>query len=112
MNTTLQAGLSTLKTLYCYKADYQRPQLCPVCQENMQKLAKKLPSTDPMVSSLICRISGEVMDEDNPPMALPNGQVYSKKALTQMAEMNNGIVVCKVTGKEFMLSEATKIFLS
>jgi len=39
----------------------------------MQKLAKKLPSTDPMVSSLICRISGEVMDEDNPPMALPNG---------------------------------------
>ena len=38
-----------------------------------------VPSTHKVVSSLICRISGEVMDEHNPPVSLPNGQVYSEK---------------------------------
>ena len=29
-----------------------------------------------MVSSIICRITGKIMDENNPPMMLPNGEVY------------------------------------
>ena len=37
------------------------------------KLSENLPSTHKTISSLICRISGEVMDEHNPPLMLPNG---------------------------------------
>ena len=30
----------------------------------------------PKRSTLVCRYSGEVMDDDNAPLVLPNGQVY------------------------------------
>lgn len=38
-------------------------------------LARDLPYSHHSQSFLICRHTGEVMDENNPPMALPNGQV-------------------------------------
>ncbi len=28
-------------------------------------------------SSLVCRVTGRIMDADNPPLMLPNGYVYS-----------------------------------
>lgn len=68
----------------------------------------------PMRSSrswLICRISKEVMDQDNLPLALPNGQVYSTKALTKMALMNNGTVTCLQTGRKYHLQECRKVFV-
>ena len=53
--------------------------MCPVCSENIGKLAKSLPSSSHPGTSLICRISGEIMDHNNPPVALPNGELYSDK---------------------------------
>ena len=32
-----------------------------------------------------------LMNEDNPPMALPNGQVYGKEALLALAAENAGV---------------------
>lgn len=33
-------------------------------------------------SRLVCKISGEVMNENNPPMMLPNGYVYGYNVRT------------------------------
>ncbi|KAI9253570.1 CTLH/CRA C-terminal to lish motif domain-containing protein [Sporodiniella umbellata] len=78
MSITLQAGLSALKTQQCYEHDNKNVN-CPVCDENtLGKLAEKLPLSHHVNSTLVCRLSGKIMNEDNPPMLLPNGRVYSQ----------------------------------
>lgn len=55
---------------------------CPTCGDAMRVLAKEVPMSHHVNSTLVCRISGEVMDSDNAPMAFPNGYVYSSKVGT------------------------------
>lgn len=50
---------------------------CPTCGEDMKVLANEVPMSHHVISTIVCRISGEVMDSSNPPMAFPNGYVYS-----------------------------------
>ena len=51
---------------------------CPVCTEPLSELAKPLPYSHCAQSHLICALSGKVMDDNNPPMALPNGHIYGE----------------------------------
>jgi macrophage erythroblast attacher len=73
-----QSGLMSLKTCFCY-GDANKNVSCPVCYDEIGRLAKELPMSHHPVSALICRITGEIMDENNQPMTLPNGQIYSEK---------------------------------
>ena len=51
------------------------------------------------------------MDTSNPPLALPNGQVYSTKAIN--AQINaNGKFVCPVTNEEYTIEQCKKVFIS
>jgi macrophage erythroblast attacher len=61
-------------------ADHAKRNLdCPTCSRDMGLLAKEVPFSHHVNSTLVCRISGEVMDDINYPMAFPNGYVYSYK---------------------------------
>lgn len=54
---------------------------CPVCSSLGgvgYAIAKAAPCFASPVSMLLCRGSGALMTHDNPPMALPNGQVILK----------------------------------
>ena len=53
---------------------------CPTCDEDIRILAKELPMSHHVNSTIVCRISGKVMDSQNEPLAFPNGYVYSSKA--------------------------------
>jgi hypothetical protein len=50
---------------------------CPTCAKDLSILAREVPFSHHVNSTLVCRISGEVMDDTNYPMAFPNGYVYS-----------------------------------
>ncbi|CAG8643547.1 14418_t:CDS:2, partial [Acaulospora morrowiae] len=77
LNVTLQAGLSALKTPMCYQQENKNIN-CPVCSsDTLGILAQDLPMSHHVNSTIVCRISGKIMNENNPPMALPNGYVYS-----------------------------------
>lgn len=52
---------------------------CPTCAEDVRILAREVPMAHHVNSTLVCRISGDVMDSDNEPLAFPNGCVYSSK---------------------------------
>ncbi|KAJ2220622.1 GID complex subunit containing RING finger motif [Coemansia sp. RSA 485] len=114
LHLLLQTGLSALKTFACLSEDpAEHNRNCPVCQtETLGKLAQDLPLSHHDNSNLVCRITGEKMDEDNPPMRLPNGYVYSLSSLTEMSATLDGKVKCPRSGKTFKLSEATKLFIS
>lgn len=61
----------------CYKEDgSSKSPDCPVCSRSLNKLAQPLPMAHCANSRLVCKISGDVMNENNPPMMLPNGYVY------------------------------------
>lgn len=61
------------------KSDDRHPD-CPICHtRGLGTLAREVPYSHQGMSRLICRITGKVMDDTNPPMVLPNGRVYSEE---------------------------------
>jgi macrophage erythroblast attacher len=52
------------------------------------------------------------MDTENPPQVLPNGYVYSTKALKEMAEKNGGKITCPRTGLVCNYTELVKAYIS
>ncbi|XP_004346694.1 macrophage erythroblast attacher protein [Capsaspora owczarzaki ATCC 30864] len=110
LSISLQAGLSALKTPMCYQHEDKNPN-CPVCSTTINDLARDLPFSHRTQSCIVCRISGEVMNEHNLPMALPNGNVYSFTALQEMARANNGIITDPRTKQTYSVSELRKVFV-
>lgn len=115
-------GLSVLKSNNCVKPlnmsmnvedeGAQYPSMeCPPCQPTFKTLAENLPSSSATKSEFICRITGRKMTQDNPPMALPNGQVFSSEALEKIAQNDNGNIVCPITTEKFTLSQITRVYL-
>jgi len=78
LSLTLQNGLSSLKTQFCEDPTCKNEK-CPTCSHLLGELAKLLPYSYHLHTSVVCKITGEIMNENNPPMALPNGYVYSEK---------------------------------
>lgn len=66
---------------FCGEED-GRSARCPICAPLVTRLAAELPYAHHVHSTLVCRISGQIMNEHNPPLVLPNGYVYSTKVRT------------------------------
>lgn len=62
---------------FCYEDDCTKED--PLSQEAFRKLAQPLPYSKQHHSKLVCYITKELMDTENPPLVLPNGYVYSTK---------------------------------
>ncbi|KAG6873090.1 hypothetical protein C0995_003135 [Termitomyces sp. Mi166 len=116
----LYAGLASLKLPACYDPCTKNVD-CPVCDGGagsgthglgLGQLAREVPFSHHANSTIVCRISGKIMDEDNPPMAFPNGNVYSREALEEMAAKNDGLVTCPRSGMTCGLSALRKVFIS
>ena len=108
LETVLSSGLAALKTTFCYR-DTDKNISCPVCM-TFGSLSEKLPRSHHVNSCLVCRITGEIMNEDNPPMVLPNGNVYSLTGLRSL--LDRGMVTCPRTGEVFRFSDAKKAYIS
>jgi len=111
LDITLQAGISAIKTPMCGEIEYININ-CPACNPTFSKISGDLPCALHSHSRLRCRITGDIMNEDNPPMVLPNGFVYSKKAILDIASRNGGKMVCPQTNAVFRLDEMKKAYIS
>jgi len=111
LNFCLETGLSALKSPCCFREEDKNIN-CPVCSNKFNTIAKELPNAHHDNSCIVCRISGKIMNEDNEPMALPNGYIYSYSALQEMAEKNNGIITCPRTGEQFEFKDCVKVYIS
>jgi len=60
---------------------------CPSCDLSLRVLAGQIPMSHHVNSTIVCRISGEVMDSENEPLAFPNGNVYSSKVSNSLASV-------------------------
>lgn len=105
----LQAGLSALKTPFSYEEGCTKED--PLSQEAFRKLAEPLPFAKHISSKLVCRITKERMDDHNPPLVLPNGYVYSRKAMEEMAKKNHGKICCPRSGATFNFDQLVKAYV-
>eukprot|EP00911_Craspedida_sp_UC1_P000464 UC1_evm3s351 len=105
----LQTGLAALKTPTCFERERQHVD-CPVCAPNLMPLAASLPRCVTVNSQLVCAVTGELMDEDNPPTMMPNGNVYSRGALQTMWE-RTGKITCPRTGDECSIHQLKRVFI-
>ncbi|CAD6564741.1 MAG: GID complex subunit containing RING finger motif [Tremellales sp. Tagirdzhanova-0007] len=80
---------------------------CPTCNEDIKVLAKEVPMSHHVNSTIVCRISGEVMDSQNEPLAFPNGY-----ALAAMAKNNFDVVTCPRTRESCAFSRLRKVYIS
>lgn len=106
--TNLEAGLSALNTTQC---ESDKNLNCPVCNADFGQLATKLPFAHYLNSCLVCRITGKIMDADNPPLVLPNGYVYSSNTVSAMVR-DTGLIRCTRTGQMYTAKETRKAFIS
>lgn len=108
----VKTGLCFIKTPSC--GDPSAYNLnCPACQPELYQIAASLPHAHHDTSSLVCRVTGERMDEDNPPMALPNGHVYSERGLRKYSGGEDSMVArCMCTGAEYSWDEVRKVYIT
>ncbi|TFK49073.1 hypothetical protein OE88DRAFT_1663441 [Heliocybe sulcata] len=111
LHYALHAGLSSLKLPACYEPSSKNVD-CPVCDASLGQLAKEVPFSHHVNSTIVCSITGKVMDGDNSPMAFPNGYVYSREALEDMAAKNDGVVTCPRTNYSCDYSALRRVFIS
>ncbi|KAG5220509.1 GID complex containing RING finger motif [Salix suchowensis] len=76
------------------------------------KLAAEVPFSHHVNSTIVCAITGRIMDADNMPMAFPNGYVYSREVLEDMAAKNRGMVTCPRTGETCQFAALRKVYIS
>ena len=110
----LQAGLSALKNPTSFKKENANKD-DPLSIKEFQELAADLPYTKHVHSKLLCHITGEIMDEDNPPMVLPNGYVYSLEGFKSIAtKYPNGTrtVACPRTGELYDFKDLARAFIA
>ena len=81
MSIYLQAGLSALKSYTCGLFNPFSSLEDPMHVPEFQLLAQALPFAKHNNSKLLCFVTKERIHEDNPPMVLPNGYVYSRKGI-------------------------------
>ena len=120
LETYMTLGLCALKTHYPYEDKAGAPG-DPLRHPPIRRLAEGLPYAKHVRSKLLCRVTGKLMDDDNPPMVLPNGQCYSRLALDQglrkagqkrPADLPPDHLRCPETGEDFPASSATRAFLT
>ncbi|KAG8942709.1 GID complex subunit containing RING finger motif [Tulasnella sp. 424] len=112
LHLALYAGLASLKLPACSDGDCTNID-CPTCDsKGLGQLAKSVPMSHHVNSTIVCRISGDIMDENNPPMAFPNGFVYSTNGLKEMASRNDGQVTCPRSGFSCDFKMLRKVYIT
>ena len=73
--------------------------------------AEGLPYAKHVQSKLVCSVTREIMNEANPPMVLPNGYVYSSKAVQLIMAENGGKMVCPKTKSVYQSDELRRAYI-
>ena len=82
LNLALYSGLASLKLPTCYNDTHTDTKNvdCPVCDPSLGRLANEVPFSHHVNSTIVCRVSGKIMEGDNMPLAFPcSGNVYSRE---------------------------------
>ncbi|KAI0977911.1 hypothetical protein GJ496_009526 [Pomphorhynchus laevis] len=107
----LECGMLLTKAPSCYNVNTTNQSTgCPTCHPLLRTLSYSLPMPNRKISTIICRYTNELINEHNPGMMLPNGQIYGESAIQKLVR-EDGSVVCPQTGDVCQLKHIKKIFI-
>ncbi len=72
-------------------------------------VSSSVPAAKYTRSKLVCHVTGQRIDEDNPPLAMPNGFVYSALAMDVLAD-SYAISCPKISRGTFPLSDLKRVY--
>uniref|UniRef100_A0A7S3EIE9 Macrophage erythroblast attacher n=1 Tax=Rhodosorus marinus TaxID=101924 RepID=A0A7S3EIE9_9RHOD len=98
IEVAMMIGMSARKTKACFQDETKNID-CPTCSKPFNEMSSQLPFCQNTHSKLICSITGKVMNENNPPLVLGNGNVYSETGLNSIS--HDGTVIDPRTGESF-----------
>lgn len=101
--TTLEAGMLVTKSTSCCCTHSEHPK-CPTCCPLLNKIANDLPLPSRENSLIICRLTNDLIDEQNPGLMLPNGQVYGTRGIRLNANQD-GTFTCPITNYTCRVNE-------
>ncbi|KAF7259930.1 hypothetical protein EG68_02779 [Paragonimus skrjabini miyazakii] len=105
----VNTGIAAVKTHQCYDPKTQHRD-CAVCHPLLNQLAVHLPFARHDHSVLTCYQTDLPMNENNPPMSLPNGYVYSQKGIYELTGPD-GMVTCPRSGERFDSSLVQRVYI-
>jgi len=120
LEISVVAGLHALLTPTCQRAacgmlpdatNAHQPLECPACSQDVREAILQVPLPIRSTSSLVCPITRAPIDESNYPMALPNGQVYSKKAIDQGTSMDHSTFTDPRSGETFDVTSIRRVYI-
>ncbi|KAJ7741429.1 CTLH/CRA C-terminal to lish motif domain-containing protein [Mycena maculata] len=121
LHLSLYAGLASLKLPACFLHATKNVD-CPVCDGEagsgsqglgLGKLAEEVPLSHHANSTIVCYITGKIMDADNMPLAFPDtGYVYSREAMEEMSLKNGGMVTCPRSKATCKFSALRRVYIS
>lgn len=71
-----------------YCSHESKNESCPCCSIEFSEWILQIPMAAHPSSKIVCSHTGSVLDDDNHPIALPNGNVYSKEAIAELTSAN------------------------
>ena len=100
--------MSVLRTISC--CDDEEYLDCPTCSPSIKKLVSTIPMIMRNQSSILCPINKSLIQGNNYPIVLPNGNIYSSSGLNQVSTESK--YRCPKTGKSYKKEACSKAFLS
>eukprot|EP00918_Siedleckia_nematoides_P076641 GHVU01167496.1.p2 GENE.GHVU01167496.1~~GHVU01167496.1.p2 ORF type:complete len:117 (-),score=4.07 GHVU01167496.1:94-444(-) len=86
---------------------------CPVCDPaGLGMLAKECPWSHHLNSIIVCGLTNKVVKDGDGLAVLPNGRVYSRDGLEEMAKKDEGRIRCPRTGQVYQMDEIRRLFIS
>jgi hypothetical protein len=86
--------------------------ICPACHPYYFAAAmERAPYCRHSVSRLICPITKEVIDENNPPLVLPNGAVYGTNAVRLLLNDDQTRMYDPGSGASFDMTEVRRVYV-
>lgn len=116
LSISVLSGLHALSTPSCLKhaKDIEAQPVqsdCPACNTDASALIEKLPMPHRPTSSLVCPITHLPLDETNYPLALPDGQVYSKTAIDNATHFDTQSFTDPRTGHVHLISDLRRVYI-
>lgn len=106
--TTLEAGLMVTRSPDCGRSGRINA-ACPTCHPTLNQLAKNLPLPSRQNSMIICRLTNDLIDENNPGLMTPGGRVYGTRGVRKNMR-SDGTFTCPYARVQCRVVDMKKVY--
>ncbi|KAK2194534.1 bifunctional Fyv10 family/Protein Fyv10-E3 ubiquitin-protein transferase MAEA/Gid-type RING finger domain [Babesia duncani] len=106
----IHSGFGAIKSKTC---PHVKNASCPACSPQWASYIEQVPDMYKVTSTLICPVTGEFMDYNNPPLASPDGYVFSRRALELLAVKQGQrlVIECPKTRRIIPIESFKRIYI-